>query len=119
MKQLPLRLATVLISVALVSVSLLFPSCKKGDGINEDLAIAPKEMTGKTLKVDGVTLKFYSNTSATIVDYVGTAKTSTVSYSRKSETKANLNFPIVQKIVIPPTKELIRCCFLLLTNQKA
>ena len=92
MKRISLNWATFLMSVAFVTISLLFPSCKKGDKINEDLAIAPKNMTGKTLKVDGVKINFSSNTSATIVDYIGTAKRSSVSYNRTSEVEADLSF---------------------------
>lgn len=65
-------------------------SCKKT--INEELAIAPKDMSGKTLKVDGATIQFSSNNSAKISDYIGTAQRATVSYNRTSEVSADLNF---------------------------
>lgn len=79
--------------VCLITASLLaFSSCKKASRINESLAIAPADMTGKTLKVDGATIRFSSNTSATISDYIGTATRSSVSYNRTSELTADLNF---------------------------
>lgn len=74
-------------------IILCFAACSdKNRKINEDLAIAPKDMSGKTLKVDGATIKFNSNTSATISNYIGTASRSTVSYNRTSEVTADLKF---------------------------
>ena len=82
----------ILISILAMMV-LCFAGCsEKKKSINEDLAIAPKDMTGKTLKVDGATIKFSSNTSATISNYLGTASRSTVSYNRTSEVQADLKF---------------------------
>ncbi|MBQ7449513.1 MAG: hypothetical protein IJS73_06915 [Paludibacteraceae bacterium] len=66
-----------------------FSACK---GINEKLAIAPKSMAGKTLHIDGATIDFSSNNSATISNYIGTASRSSVSYKRTSEVTADLSF---------------------------
>jgi hypothetical protein len=74
-----------------VLTTMMF-SCLSCGGINEELAIAPKSMAGKTLTVDGATIKFHSNNSATISNYIGTASRSTVSYQRTSEVTANLKF---------------------------
>lgn len=60
--------------------------------VNESLALAPKDMSGKTLHVDGATIKFSSNNSATISNYIGTASRSSVSYKRTSEVTADLSF---------------------------
>ena len=70
---------------------VLMASCE-ANSVNESLAIAPKNMAGKTLKVDGATIKFSSNTSGTISDYIGTAQKSSVSYQRTSEVTADLTF---------------------------
>ena len=77
--------------VSLVAMVTLFSACG-GNKINEELAIAPKSMAGKTLKVDGATIKFTSNNSATISNYIGTASRSSVSYNRTSEVAADLSF---------------------------
>ncbi len=75
--------------LSLVAMFMSFSACS---GINEELAIAPKDMTGKTLKVDGATIKFSSNNSATISNYIGTASRASVSYKRTSEVAADLSF---------------------------
>lgn len=72
-------------------LALTFAACK-GSVINENLATAPKDMTGKTMKIDGATIQFSSNTSATISNYIGTANQASVSYKRTSEITAHLNF---------------------------
>lgn len=77
--------------VSLVAMITSFSACGESS-VNEELAIAPKNMAGKTLKVDGATIKFTSNNSATISNYIGTASRSTVSYKRTSELTADLNF---------------------------
>ena len=77
--------------VSLVAMVISFSACE-GSRINESLAIAPKNMAGKTLNVDGATIKFDSNNSATISNYIGTASQSSVSYKRTSEVTANLSF---------------------------
>lgn len=77
----------------LVASLLTLPSCKQATSkVNESLAIAPENMAGKTLTVDGATIQFTSNTSATISDYIGTSTRSSVSYNRTSELTADLNF---------------------------
>lgn len=93
MKNLLKPIAYKLFIVSLFVTNLLsFSSCESGSRVNENLAIAPKNMAGKTLKVDGATINFSSNTSATISDYIGTAKRSSVSYKRTSEITADLSF---------------------------
>lgn len=76
----------VLVSSMLVALT----ACEKK--IDESIALAPKSMAGKTLKVDGATIDFSSNTSATISNYIGTASRSSVSYKRTSEVTADLSF---------------------------
>ncbi|MBQ6984079.1 MAG: hypothetical protein IJQ20_04035 [Paludibacteraceae bacterium] len=76
----------------ILSVLALTLAACEDSGINESLATAPKDMSGKTMKIDGATIKFSSNSSATISDYIGTAKRATVSYKRTSEITAHLNF---------------------------
>ena len=75
--------------VSLVAMVISFSACH---GINEELAMAPKDMAGKTLRVDGATIAFSSNNSASISNYIGTASRSSVSYKRTSEITADLSF---------------------------
>lgn len=77
-------------SVIMISLFSLV-SCKGGI-LDNSTSIAPSNMAGKTLKVDGVTIQFTSNTSGTISDYIGTSTRSSVSYKRTSSMEAKLSF---------------------------
>jgi len=76
----------------LLVLAVMMSGCKTSKLIEDSLSIAPKDVAGKTLKVDGATIHFTSNNSGTISDYIGTATRSTVSYSRTSAVTANVEF---------------------------
>lgn len=77
-------------SVIMISIFSLV-SCKGGI-LDNSASIAPSNMAGKTLNVDGVTIQFTSNTSGTISNYIGTSTRSSVSYKRTSSMEAKLSF---------------------------
>lgn len=78
------------VSVIMISIFSLV-SCK-GSILDNAASIAPSNMAGKTLNVDGATIYFTSNTSGTISNYIGTSTRSSVSYKRTSSMEAKLSF---------------------------
>ena len=82
----------IILQVFVIALSTFCLVSCKGGLLDNAASVAPSNMAGKTMKVDGATIHFTSNTSGTISDYIGTSTRSSVSYQRTSSMEAKLSF---------------------------